>query len=104
MASRQDELLEEILVWTKFQARPALAEALTNVLKEPRHQVAYEVTDGNRTQAEVGKLAGLDQTTISELWARWKRLGLVNDTGRRPAHMISLLDLGWDLKMAAKAK
>jgi hypothetical protein len=104
MVSREEELLTEILMWTKFMARPGLSDSLTQVLKDPRHKLAYEATDGNRTQTEVGKVAGLDQTTVSELWQRWRRLGLLNDTGNRPARLISLIDLGWDLKALAKSK
>jgi hypothetical protein len=98
MSDRTDELLEELLVWTKFMARPGLSAALEATLKDPRHKLAYERTDGSRTQGDVGKLAGLDQTTVSDLWAKWRRLGLLNDTGKRPSRLISLADLGWDVK------
>ena len=102
MSDRSDQLLEELLLWTKFMARPALSESLVAVLKEPKHKAAYELTDGNRTQGEVGKLSGLDQTTVSDLWAKWRRLGLLNDAGKRPARLISLSDLGWDLQRRGK--
>jgi hypothetical protein len=102
MVSREEELLTELLMWTKFMARPGLADSLSDVLKEPKHKLAYEATNGKRTQTEVGKMAGLDQTTVSDLWSRWRRLGLLNDTGNRPARLISLTDLGWDLKAATK--
>jgi hypothetical protein len=103
MADRTEMLLEEILLWTKFMARPSLAASLTEVLKDPAHKLAYESTDGTRTQTEVGTVAGIDQTTVSDLWARWRRLGLLDDTGKRPRRLISLVDLGWDMK-AAKRK
>lgn len=102
MTDRSEALLQEILTWTKFMARPALSETLTAVLTDSRHKLAYELTDGNRTQGEVGKLAGLDQTTVSDLWAKWRRLGLLSDTPKRPARLTSLSDLGWDLKLKGK--
>jgi hypothetical protein len=98
MSEKVEVLLQELLLWTKFMARPGLSASLEEALKDPRHQRAYELTDGNRTQGEVGKAAGLDQTTVSDLWAKWRRMGLLNDLGRRPARLVSLLDLGWDLK------
>jgi hypothetical protein len=101
MSERLEEMVEELLIWTRFMARPALVESLGSVLKDPKHKLAYELTDGNRTQGEVGKQAGLDQTTVSDLWGRWRRLGLLNDTGKRPAKLISLADIGWDLKLKA---
>jgi hypothetical protein len=103
MSDKSEELLAELLVWTRFMARPALAESLTHVLKDQKHRLAYELTDGNRTQVEIGKLAGLDQTTVSDLWGRWRRLGLLNETTKRPSRLVSLVDLGWDLKLRRKS-
>ncbi len=99
MSDKSEELLTELLVWTRFMARPALAESLTVVLKDPKHRLAYELTDGNRTQVEIGKVSGLDQTTVSDLWGKWRRLGLLNETTKRPARLISLVDLGWEIKI-----
>ena len=103
MTEKTDTLLEELLIWTRFMARPALVESLRAVLKEPKHQLAYELTDGVLTQAEVGKQAGLDQTTVSDLWGRWRRLGLLNDAGKRPAHLVRLSDVGFELESGSRS-
>lgn len=90
-------LLSELVLWTRFLAREPLQSALRDTLQDRRHQWAYELTDGNRTQAEIAKVVGLDQTTVSDLWTKWRRLGLLDDRSRRPRKLISLTDLGWDI-------
>jgi CRP-like cAMP-binding protein len=97
MNDRVIGLLEELVVWTRFAARGPLDEVLRQALTDPRHQAAYEATDGERTQQQVADVAGIDQTTVSDLWSRWRRLGLVRDGARRPARLISLADLGWEV-------
>ena len=95
MSDRTDELLEELVAWTSFMARPQLESALRALLKEERHQLAYESTDGQRTQTEIAKLAGMDQTTVSDLWARWRKAGIVRMRDRKAERLLSLADLGW---------
>lgn len=92
----------ENLIWTKFNARRALEETLRATLKDPRHQAAYELSNGARTQTEIGLRAGLDQSTISQLWARWRRLGLLRDDVGRPKHLVALEDLGWEVALSPK--
>lgn len=97
-------LQREHLTWTKFNARNALEDALRSTLKDPRHQAAYELSDGERTQTDIGQTVGLDQSTISQLWSRWRRLGLLQDDARRPKHLISLEDLGWEVPLVTKQR
>lgn len=92
----------ENLTWTKFNARRALEESLRATLKDPRHQAAYELSNGDRTQTEIGLKVGLDQSTISQLWARWRRLGLLQEGTGRPKHLIALEDLGWEVALLPK--
>src|SRR5438874_1090119 len=87
-------LLEELVAWTRFSARSGLMETLRQVLSDPRHLRAYELTDGTRTQKEVGADSGMSQPAVSAIWQRWKRLGIVRDRGGRAAHLIRPSDLG----------
>ena len=98
------DVQRETLTWTRFNARRALEESLRATLKDPRHQAAYQLSNGERTQAEVGSEAGLDQSTISQLWARWRKLGLLRDDTKRPKHLVALDDLGWELPKRARQK
>lgn len=97
MSEREAELLEQLLAWTKFAHRRAFIETLQETLKDPRHLRAYELSDGQRTQPEVAKACGLSQPTISNLWAKWRRLGLVLDRGGRVVHLVQPSDLGMEV-------
>jgi hypothetical protein len=103
MNDRTVALLEELVAWTRFAARGQLEALLRQTLVDERHQAAYEATDGERTQQQVADVAGLDQTTVSDLWARWRRLGIVRDVGRRPTRLVSLADFGWEVRTSGRA-
>ena len=93
MSERQEQLLEEILAWIRFSNRSDLVKSIES-LTDPRHLVALELTDGTRTQAQVAKSTGLSQATISNLWNKWRRLGLVIDRAGRTEHLARPTDLG----------
>jgi hypothetical protein len=90
------ELLEELVAWTRFGARAALLEIWETVLKDDKHLLAYELSDGTRSQKEVGDAAGLSQPSVSGLWQRWRRLGVVRPSGNRVAHLASPSDMGME--------
>ncbi len=87
-------LLEELLAWTRFANREALVRTWEKVLTDEKHLKAYELTDGTRSQKEVGDLCGLSQPTVSTLWQRWRRLGLTRDVGGKVRHIARPSDLG----------
>lgn len=88
------EVLAELLVWTKFATLDRLISTLRAVLVDSRHAKAYELTDGNRSQVDVAKGSGLSQPAVSGLWAKWRRLGIVQDRGGRPKHLVRPSDFG----------
>jgi hypothetical protein len=97
-------LLTELVAWTKFANRAAFVATLTAVLKDERHLRAYELSDGARGQVDVGRLAGLSQPSISALWTRWRRLGLVTLVDGHAKHLLRPSDLGIDVpSLAASA-
>ncbi|MGD0862944.1 MAG: hypothetical protein ABSA21_09300 [Candidatus Limnocylindrales bacterium] len=95
--ARVVQLLDELLAWTRFTARPQLVETLGAVLKDPKHLRAFEATDGEAGQNEVALFAGLSQPAVSKLWARWSRLGLLVDRGKKPMHLARPSDLGIEI-------
>ena len=100
--NRQLELLEELVAWTRFANREAVIKLIGSVMPDPRHLRAFEATDGKRTQAEVGAFARLTQPTVSGLWARWRRLGLLMDRGERLQHLVRPSDLGMHIPEAGE--
>jgi hypothetical protein len=95
-SDRALEVLEELLSWTRFSNRAAFVDTIGAVMNDPRHLIAYEATDGHRSQGEVAASAGLSQPTVSSLWARWRRLGLVVGPDR-PRHLARPSDLGIEI-------
>lgn len=89
-----EDILEELLAWTKFAHRSELISAVRSTMSDPKHLLAYEATDGSNSQSDVAKSSGLSQPAISALWAKWSRLGLVTNVGARPAHLARPSDLG----------
>jgi hypothetical protein len=92
-------VLEEILAWTKFGYRDALLRVLETELKSDAQLLAYELSDGYRTQKEVGETAGIHQTTVSDLWKRWRRLSIVREVGGKVEHIARPSDLGMERAM-----
>ncbi len=92
---RMVELVEELVAWTKFANQEALITVWRKVLSDEKHLVAYELTDGTRTQREVAEGSGLSQPTISSLWQGWRRTGLARElSGGKVRHLARPSDFG----------
>ncbi len=89
-------LLEELVAWTRFANRNALIELLNTELKDPKHLLAFELSDGSRTQKQVGDAAGLSQPAVSILWKKWRRLGIARDADGRLTHIARPTDIGME--------
>lgn len=89
-------LLEDILAWQRLAAREELLPFLEKTLANPKHLKAFDLTDG-RTQQQVATGAGLTQPAVSGLWARWRRLGIVQDKGGKTVHIVKPSDYGLDV-------
>lgn len=95
---RQIELrVDEICMWLRFQNRSALKVLLEDVLHSHRDRLIYELTDGSKSATEIAQAAGVSQPRISQVWARWKELGIVMElpgTRGRYRHICGLGQLG----------
>jgi len=89
-------LLEELVTWTRFANRKAFIDSIDAELKDDKQLLAFELTDG-RSQKQVGDAAGLSQPTISGLWRRWRRLGIVREIpGGRVRHIARPTNMGME--------
>jgi hypothetical protein len=92
---RMVELMEELVAWTKFAHQEALITVWRKVIVDEKHLVAYELTDGTRTQRDVAEASGLSQPTISALWQKWRRTGLARELpGGKVRHLARPSDFG----------
>jgi hypothetical protein len=103
-SERVADLLDELLAWTRFAHREALLRVLDEVLTDDRHLRAYELTDGSHTQAEVAGGAGLAQPSISALWQKWRRLGLIHEQGGRATHLVHPADVGLERSIRPRSR
>ncbi|SRR6266566_3351069 len=92
-------LLEDLVVWTRFAARPAILAAWNTILTDDRHLRAYELSDGSRNQVQLAQATGLSQPTISGLWGRWRRLGIARLQGKTVVHLARPSDFGLERAM-----
>jgi len=91
-------LLEQILLWLRFQNRQYLKTLLSEVLSTGTDRQIYELSDG-RSQPEIAREAGVSQPTVSSRWKGWRSLGIVYELPEqqgRCRHLASLRSLGLD--------
>ena len=92
--------LREQTKWLRLLGLQALRPLLQATLKNEKHRLAYEFTDGNNTVREVAKTAGLGTGTVSVLWQEWLALGIcteVQGKSGRAQHLAPLSRLGIDV-------
>lgn len=100
MFSGQEAVLVELreqTKWLRFLALQQLRPALSEVLAGKAERIAYDMSDGTRTQRDVASDANVSQATISRWWNRWaaRGLGTVDDRGRFK-HLTELASVGID--------
>lgn len=91
------ELLEEILLWTKYDysaTKQKMIEHLDTVDKK----IAYQLSDGEKSTRDIAKLISASQKSVSNWWQKWFELELMEQTekyGRgRYNRLISLTRMG----------
>jgi hypothetical protein len=102
MSRSQTEILEEMLQWLKFtgiqQAKEVVDDALSfedNEEKERDSRIAYELTDGDHSQRDIGERISYSRVTVGNWQDKWSKLGIIrkNEDGHYE-HLISLEELG----------
>ncbi len=74
--AEQTQILREILKWVRFSAMGELKATLTSALDNDQLKLLYELSDGTRGTVELGKLVGLSNSKVFDLWQTWLRQGL----------------------------
>ncbi len=98
---RTNELLEELLKWTKVTSIPKVKELLEALVKTPQERAVYAISDGKRTTREVSELAQVNKNTVSVYWRKWIRAGIAEPVaspggGNRAKSNFLLEDFGID--------
>ena len=70
-------VLEEILMWTRFQGWRNVKDVLLDTLNDDRSKLIYHYSDGKGSR-EVAQLAGLkSHSTVLYYWKKWASLEIV---------------------------
>lgn len=72
----QTELLREILKWIRFAGMKGVKEEFEVALETDQKKSVYQLSDGNKTGADINKITGASTGAISGYWKKWVRLGL----------------------------
>lgn len=83
--------------WLRLLGLQALRPLLEQVLSTEKQRLVYELSDGQRTTREVGRLATVSAGTVSRLWSEWLAVGIcseVHGASGRAQHLASLSSLG----------
>ena len=94
---RTIELLEEILLWTKYDYSETKQKMIEH-LDTDEKKIAYQLSDGEKSTRDISKKAGVHFTTIADWWRSWFKLELMEQTekygGSRYKRFISLTKMG----------
>jgi len=85
--------LEEIAQWLKLQNRSLVKALLEEVLDSDRDKLIYHLSDGERSSTDIAREVGVSQPTVSNLWRRWRRLGIVLERPDIPGRVRKLCGL-----------
>ena len=90
---RIEELLEELVKWTKILAAPTVRGWLEPILATTEERKAYQASVG-ATRHEVALAAGVSDGTVSNYWNRWKQANPpIVQEGARKGRVERLYDL-----------
>ena len=90
---QNQEILEEIKVWTKINGVEKVQNLLNKTLDTPEKIIVYHLSDG-RTIRDIIAICGGSTATVSNYWNNWNRLGLMKSISvKRGERFIKSFDL-----------
>jgi len=91
--SKIEDYLKEIRLWIKFSALRELREMLLKELDSNEKMIIYELTDGKRSQQDIGMQVGISRRTVSYYWQKWQGMGIVVPSEQRKRRMRKIISL-----------
>lgn len=100
-SNRTEELLSEILKWTKFTASDKVRSVLGATLDTPQKKLIYHLSDGSRGSVDIATTAETSDRTVRRYWESWVRVGIMGKVqvrgGDRAKKAFELEDFGFDI-------
>ena len=94
------ELLEEILLWTKYDYTETKQKLIEHLDTDDK-KIAYQLSNGENSSRNISKQVSVSHTTIHDWWNAWFNLGIMEQTekygGSRFKRLISLTIMGINL-------
>lgn len=91
------ELLEEILLWMKYDYLDTKRKLLDKLDNDDK-KIAYQSSTGENSTHDIAKKVSVSAMTISNWWNKWLEFGLMEQTdkfgGKRYKRLISLTKMG----------
>jgi len=91
------ELLEEILLWTKYDYAVTKQKMLEHLDNDDK-KIAYQSSTGENSTHDIANKVSVSAMTISNWWNKWFELGLMEQTDKfgrkRYKRLISLTKMG----------
>ena len=94
MARPMEETLEGIARLDEVRLPRATPRGITPRFGRPEASRRLRSLGGSRTQVEVANTTKVSQPTVSGLWNKWRRLGLIRDVDGKAVHLVRPSDLG----------
>jgi hypothetical protein len=88
------ELLAEQLRWIRAAAMPQVRETIDAALPTKQKREAFELCDGQTTNAVIGKKVKTSEASVSRWTTDWKQLGIAHDAEEGVRHLVNLKALG----------
>ena len=99
--NRTEELLSEILKWTKFTASDKVRSVLGATLDTPQKKLIYLLSDGYRGSVDIAAKSETSDRTVRRYWESWVRVGIMEKIqvrgGDRAKKAFELEDFGFDI-------
>jgi len=90
---QNQQILEEIRVWTKINGMDKVQSVLNKALDTPEKRTVYHLSDGKTTR-EIQAICGVSIGAVSTYWNSWNRLGLMKTISvKRGDRFIKSFDL-----------
>lgn len=99
-----NKILKDILKWQRLQGMQILRDLLPKSLDTPDKESVYEMTDGENRIKDIQKKIKIATGTVHAWWNLWLAQGIITKEGTKYRKLISLKELGIEIKTLKKQK
>lgn len=89
------EKMDEMIKWTKLNAKPRIRELVNNNLSDELEYAIYELSDGVRSTRDISAMINNTKShaTVANYWKRWTKLGIVEPSLKYQGRFMKICSL-----------